>query len=78
MFLIITPAFLGGFYYFFTNRNRNEYSTIYLFNLHKCVTLNVKKVCFIELLLNIKYILSFEDKILTKTYESVKDFLPED
>ena len=48
---------------------------------HNCVTLHATKVYFIELILNIKYIefwIEFEDKILIKTCENVKDFLPED
>jgi len=32
MFSIITPVFLVDFNTFCTNGNRNEYSTIYLFN----------------------------------------------
>jgi len=48
---------------------------------HNSVTLRVTKVYFIELLLNTKYVefwIEFEDKILKKNRENVKDFLPED
>ena len=43
-----------------------------LFNFwwrHKCVTLHIIKVYFIELLLTLN-VFSFEDKILIKTYEN--------
>ena len=47
---------------------------------HNYVILHATKVYIIELLLNIKYIefwIEFEYKILIKTCENVKGFLPE-
>jgi len=70
---------LVDFYDFCANGKRNECPTIYLLTVlmtHNCITLNATKVYFMELLLNIE--LSLEIKSWSKTFENVKDFLPED
>jgi len=79
MFSIITPVFLGRFLYVPVEREMNTLQFSYLQSwwCHNCVTLHATKVCFIELLLNIKYI-EFEDKIVIKNLWKCKDFLPED
>ena len=75
-FFIITPAFIGRFWfckYFLSCGNRNECCTIYTYLTawwhHKCVTLHVSNVYFIELNMSIGRLYCVRGK--TSTFVSI-------